>query len=184
MKVREVIKDAARLIGDESLYSALDDETTALTGDNLKKTDVCLKCYNDAQFEVATKYLPIIAEEIFGGGKILYKSFKHTPSKILRVSENGERTDYENGVDYLTVKNGKIVVRYEYIPADKSINDEFDYANTKIGKTPFAYAVAASYCLITGRYSEAKNWESRFSEYLETSPKRYSGRIKNKRIWR
>ena len=67
MKVREVIKDAARLIGDESLYSALDDETTALTGDNLKKTDVCLKCYNDAQFEVATKYLPIIAEETFGG---------------------------------------------------------------------------------------------------------------------
>lgn len=184
MKVREVIKDAARLIGDESLYSALGDETTALTGDNQKKTDVMLKCYNDAQYEVATKYLPIIAEETFSGGKILYKSFKRTPSKILKVSENGEIVDYENGVDYLIVKNGKIVVKYEYIPADKSINDDFDYANTKIGKVPFAYAVAASYCLIAGRFSEAKNWESRFSEYLETPSKRYSGRIKNKRIWR
>lgn len=184
MKVREVIKDAARLIGDEGLYSALGDETTALTDENKKKADVMLKCYNDAQYEVATKRMPLIAEEIFSGGKILYKSFKHTPSKILKVSKNGENVNCEIYADYLTSKFGKIAVKYEYIPADKSINDDFDYANTKIGKVPFAYAVAASYCLITGRFSESKNWESRFSEYFETSPKKYSGRIKNKRIWR
>ena len=108
MKVREVIKDAARLIGDESLYSALDDETTALTGDNLKKTDVYLKCYNDAQFEVATKYLPIIAEETFGGGKILYKSFKHTPSKILRVREH----EYQNRQDPVRLCRCRFLLPY------------------------------------------------------------------------
>ena len=81
MTIKDIIKDTARILGDETLYAALSDATQELSGENKAKTDVFLKCYNDTLAEVATAYYPITKEETIQPGKTLFSTLSERRSE-------------------------------------------------------------------------------------------------------
>ncbi len=188
MTVKEVIVGAALVLDETALISALADETTALSDENEKKKNTLLKCFNDTLFEIATEYYPLVKEEGFDAGKILFSAFAKTPLKIRNVTAGGENIGFALGTDYISTdkKAGKVNVIYEYVPEEKTESDLFDYEKTPYGKTVFCYGIAAEYCLITGRFSEAANWESRFKNALTavSLPRKRTGKITVGKVWK
>lgn len=189
MTVKDVIKDVARLLDDKEFCNALDENKETVTDENKAKTAAMLKCFNDALFEIASEYYPLVKEETFSAGKIPMRSFTKTPLKITSVRlKNGEAVSFYVGADYVETEkaHGEVTVVYEYIPSGKGLIDDFEYDATPFGKTIFAYGIAAEYCLVAGRFSEAANWESRYKNALGavTGRRKRAGRITNKRVWK
>lgn len=188
MTIKEVIVGAAEILDETALCSALADENTTLTDENAKKQNTLLKCFNDVLFEIATEYYPLVKEESFDAGKILFSSFSKTPLKIRSVFSGEENVGFTLGTDYIVTEKqaGKVNVVYEYVPEEKAASGSFDYEKTPYGKTVFCYGIAAEYCLITGRFSEATNWESRFKNALTAIavPRKRTKKITTSREWK
>lgn len=183
MTVRDVLKDVARMVGDEELYDTLNAETENNLAATELKTKIMLKCFNDVLFETAIDYLPLETEEGITLGRVEYKSLSKTPIKIKKVVRGKESVKFFLGCDYFETEtfssdNSGCVI-YEYLPVERSIDDLFEYDKTAMGKTGFCYGVAAEYCLISGRFSEAENWESRFKNAIvcAAKPRKRYGRI-------
>lgn len=122
MTIKDIIKDTARILGDETLYAALSDATQELSGENKAKTDVFLKCYNDTLAEVATAYYPITKEETIQPGKTLFSTLSETPLRIKSVrAQSGVALVFSVGEGYLETEKvaGKLTVIYDYIPSEK-----------------------------------------------------------------
>ena len=186
MTVKDVIKETARLVGDEEFYAALESATEEASDETIKKTQIMLKCYNDTLFEIATEVLPSEAEEEIELGVVKFDSLSAFPQKINKIRKNGYGVKFYVGVDYFeTAEKGTGIVTYEKMPTEKTVDDDFEYDGTVIGKTIFCYGMAAEYCLISGRFSEASNWESRYRNALSAvMPKKgRSGNIKSGRVW-
>ena len=187
MTVKDVIKETARLVGDEEFYAALETETGEASEETTKKTRIMLKCYNDILFEIATEVLPLETEEKVGLGVVKFDSLSAFPQKINRIRKDGRSVKFYVGVNYFeTEERGTGIVTYEKIPTEKTVDDVFEYDKTVIGKTIFCYGIAAEYCLISGRFSEASNWENRYRNAISAvMPKkgRY-GNIKSGKVWR
>lgn len=189
MTVKDVIKDAAMLLDDREFIAALDENKETETDENKAKTAAMLKCFNDALFEIASEYYPLVKEETISAGKALINSFAETPLKITGVRlKNGEAVSFFVGADYVETEkaHGEVTVVYEYVPSGKVISDDFEYAATPFGKTVFSYGIAAEYCLVTGRFSEAANWESRYKNALNAAAcrRKRAGNIISKRVWK
>lgn len=187
MTVKDVIKETARLVGDEDLYAALESKTGAASDETTEKTQIMLKCYNDTLFEIATGVLPIEAEEEVELGVVKFDSLAAFPQKINKIRKDGYSVKFHVGVNYFeTEEKGTGIVTYEKMPTEKTVDDVFEYDKTVIGKTIFCYGTAAEYCLISGRFSEASNWESRYRNALSAVlPKRGRyGNIKSGKVWR
>ena len=123
MTIKDIIKDTARILGDETLYAALSDATQELSGENKAKTDVFLKCYNDTLAEVATAYYPITKEETIQSGKTLFSSLSETPLRIKSVrAKSGVALVFSVGEGYLETEKvaGELTVIYDYIPSEKT----------------------------------------------------------------
>ncbi len=188
MTIKEVIVDAAKILDETAFISALADESATLTDENANKKNTLLKCFNDVLFEIATEYYPLVKEESFDAGKILFSAFSKTPLKVRSVFSGGENVGFALGTDYIVTEKqaGKVSVVYEYVPEEKTESDSFDYEKTPYGKTVFCYGVAAEYCLITGRFSEAANWESRFKNALTAVavPRKRTKKITTSKVWK
>lgn len=189
MTIKDIIKDTAIILGDETLYAALSDATQELSGENKAKTDVFLKCYNDTLAEVATAYYPITKEETIQPGKTLFSSLSETPLRIKSVrAQSGVALVFSVGEGYLETEKvaGELTVVYDYIPSEKTADGDFEYEKTPLGKTVFCYGIAAEYCMIGGRYSEAANWESKFKNAVAgiIQPKKRAGKITTSRVWK
>ncbi len=188
MTIKDIIMDAARILGDETLYAALADTETALSTENQAKVDALLKCYNDVSFEIAAEYFPLTFEESVSSGKIAFSTLTKTPLKIKSVrGQGGADVTFTVGQNYLETEKfaSPITVVYDYIPDEKALTDNFDYENTPVGKTIFCYGIAAEYCIIGGRYSEASNWESKFKNAVLNAiqPRKRAGNVTPKKVW-
>ncbi len=208
MTVKDVIIGAAEILDETAFCTALAEEGASLAGedtgsaDGSETTDAVaelsdedkekkkklIKCFNDVLFEIATEYYPLVAEEEFAAGKIPFSAFSKTPLKIRNVFSGEESVGFVAGIDYIVTdrKSGKVSVVFEYVPEEKIDTDSFDYEKTPYGKTVFCYGIAAEYCLITGRFSEAANWESRFKNAVTAVavPRKRTKRITTGRVWK
>ena len=209
MTVKDVIIGAAEILDETALCTALaeegatsavegtgstgedattDEEVTELSDEDKKKKKTLLKCFNDVLFEIATEYYPLVAEENFDAGKIPFSTFSKTPLKIRSVFSGEDGIGFKTGTDRIITdkKAGKVSVVYEYVPEERTDADLFDYEKTPYGKTVFCYGIAAEYCLIAGRFSEAANWESRFKNAVTAvaAPRKRTKRITTCKVWK
>lgn len=188
MTVKDVIIGAAQILDETALCSALTDENATLTDENAEKKNKLLKCFNDVLFEIAAEYCPLAEEEESDAGKILFSSFSKAPLKIKCVFCGDESIGFRLGTNYIETEKraGKVNVVYEYVPEEKTETMAFDYEKTPYGKTVFCYGIAAEYCLITGRISDAANWESRFKNALTAvaAPRKRTKKITTGKVWK
>ena len=170
MKVKEVIKEAAFLVGDEEVYSALESDETITDEDVRKRINSLLDCYNLILHETATEYLPIRKTAPVSGGKTEYSDLPYPAINIIGVyDERGEAVRYKTFPAYFVAEDSAATVVY--------------YADTRIGKRVFAYGVACEYCLITGRYAEAGNFNQKYRAGAEGSPVKKGRIIRRAKTW-
>ena len=147
--------------------------------DDLAKKKL-LNAYNHVLSEVATEYVPLKTTSTFSGGKVLFSAFPLAPLKIYRAEYlNGNVAPFTLGIDYIVLPDRETTVTYSYIPAEvTSTSVKFAYENTKVGKRVFLYGVAAEYCMITGRFDEAADWEAKYRAAIASAMTSGAKRIK------
>ena len=184
MKVKEVLAEAAFLLGDETLFAALNESTASSGKETAKRADDLLKCYNLVLHETAVNYLPIRKTASLKGGKIEYSSLEFPVLNIAGVyDKNGVAVKYKTFPSYFVTAAEEITVVYDVVPADAASEDDFPYAATRIGKYTFACGIACEYCLLTGRYTEAGNFNQKYRAGAEGLPVRRGRIIKERRNW-
>ena len=177
MKVKEVLAEAARLIGDDELKKYLTSTTAAANAELNGKTESLLSCYNAILHETAVNYLPIRATVIVGEGRTDFSALGFSVLGVEGVfGADGEDVSYKVFPTHLVAAGGAAMAVIDIVPDEAALTDDFAYDGTRIGKTVFACGVASEYCLISGRYSEAENFNKKYCYGVEFAPAK-RGRI-------
>ena len=172
MKVKDVIIRAFRLAGREDLSAALSGgESFEEGGEAAHAVNAMLYCYNAVEDELARNYFPLpsSAELSSSSGKYYYRTFPKTPVRIKSVTENGSPAQYGLFPEYLASESRKICVEYDYSPDKKTIDDDCEYGDPKMGEALFALGCAAEYCLINGEMQASESWECRYREEIDAA---------------
>ena len=184
MKVKEVLAETARLIGDEELRKYLTENSTKSTTELTEKTQSLLSCYNTILHETAVNYLPVRTTVIVSEGKTDFSSLGVSVLYVEGVfGANGEEVNYKVFPTHLVAGMGAAMAVIDIVPSEALLTDEFVYDGTRIGKTVFASGVASEYCLINCRYTEAENFNKKYRYGVEFAPCRRGRKMKPKVGW-
>ena len=167
MKVKEVILNAAALLGDKAEVENFFKGTST----NAKEqVDMLLTCFNIVENELALDYVPLITEENFSivSGKIPYSLLKQDVVRIVHVKgADGEYLPFRIFAQYLEVGEGRkeITVQYAYTPKAKTIDQDSEFKSGASVRL-MAYGVAAEYCVAMGMCTEAAIWDKKYKECI------------------
>ena len=170
MTVKEVLGNAARLIGERDVFDFLSDGVPDDRAYAEESAELLKRCYDIVVDELACEYLPLKKTEEFvvTDGKIPFRDFSEKPISIDRVSdENGNKLAYSTIIDHLEVNAAKVSITYGFRPESQKLTDEAYYADGIIGEHVLSYGIAAEYCLERGRISDAEIWNAKYANALK-----------------
>jgi hypothetical protein len=185
MKVREILSQAAFLLGKEELDAFFAGDESLTEGALAGEADTLLRCYNMVENEIALDYLPLVTEQNMDAstGKVMYTSFLRTPVSITGVTDvYGEKLPYTIFPTYLQTRKGLAVVTYSYSPVEKMLSDESEFA-ARASKNLLAFGVAGEYCLLKGLYEEAVVWDKKYRDALLCACAQNSPHVVRSRRW-
>ena len=145
MKQIDILQSAAEILGlQETSYPIL------------------RRCANLVLAGLATNHRDCEATQVFNvrDGKIEYKDFSKT---FLRVKSM--TVPYSLFIDFMQVPNGRVEVKYFYVPNFSENLDEVIHI-PNLAKETFVYGVITEYALISGMFNEAKVWNEKFTSGL------------------
>lgn len=183
MKVKNIVRSAAAALDLSGAVKYCDD------GDESGKAEAeeLLRLYCETEKDVAVNYIPIFFEEKTSAtdGKIEYaalsKPFLRT---AYLLSESGERTSYRAYAGYLKTETKNPVIGYAYVPADKTMTDDCEYA-TGVPAKVFVMGIVAAYYLEKQLFEEAaiyrKQYEASLALVRRVHGVRTGGRIRARR---
>ena len=134
---------------------------------NIQDNATIRRCANLVLGNIAANHRDCIATQTFNvtDNKIRYSDFEKTFLRIHRI--NVEHSLY---VNYIRVPNGRVTVKYGYIP--EFINDDDEIIIPNLTEQCFTYGVLTEYAIINGMFNEARIWSDKFeAELFGTSPK-------------
>jgi hypothetical protein len=181
MTVKEVIMEAAEMVGAEKVKEYIEDSASG----GERQAEVLLRCFNIVENELALDYLPLKCEETFQTqtGAIEYSALSKKAVRILSVKdESGNSVPFKMFPDKLKAQSGILQILYSYLPDEKKMNGESDF-KTLASKRLFAYGVAAEYCLSCGLYEEAAVWDRKYKEAIAAVYKAHPPRRIASRRW-
>ena len=170
MTVKEVLCEAAKLVGESDVYNYLSDKIPDDTAYCEEGAELIKHCYDVIIDELACEYLPLKDKCAFAAtdGKVMYSSFVKKPVRINFVyDENGKKLPYKAFIDHLSVTADKVIIEYDFKPGVQNITDEAFYADGIIGEHVLAYGVATEYCTERGRITDAEIWASKYNAALK-----------------
>lgn len=170
MTVKEIILAAACELGiGEKVEAYLAGKSTDAETETIAKA--LLRCFNLVENEVALDYLPLLAEEELETetGIVHYTSLSREAARVVGVwDEWGNSAPFTLFPDYLKTQPQKVLVRYTYLPKEKTFESESDFtlgASVRL----FAYGVAAEYALASGLFEEAAVWEKKYKNAIKAA---------------
>lgn len=182
MELKEAIQISLTYLGDE------DASVNSKTAQH-PRLKLLVKCANLVIKEIATEYMPLLAEEVVSAenGKITYDKFVNRVLEILSVSntKNGLESNFRMNPTECILSNTdiqKALVKYSYLPTDIDI-DEICPISPMVSAKTLALGICAEYCLIEGMYEQSVMYSDRFKEDMRTATRK-KGEIKIKpRRW-
>lgn len=183
MKLREIIKLSAIMLSlddvleceelyDES-YDILKENEIIASGNSVEKNlNLMIRCFNLVYNEIATDYLPLVTIENINitTGNFDLKNLENHFYKLIKLEDkHGNNVKFDIYDNILYVKNGEYKVVYCYIPEKVTLNSEVNNFNGKIVDRVFAYGLNKEYCFISGLYSEAESYKTKFEESLKSA---------------
>ena len=184
MTVKEIILAAANELGvaGEVEPFVMGESTDTEAGAKVK---ALLRCFNLVENEVALDYLPLLAEEelLSETGVVYYSSLSREAARVIGVwDEWGNAVPFTLFPDYLKTQPQKVLVRYTYLPREKTLADESDFTLNASVRL-FAYGVAAEYALASGLFQEAAIWEKKYKDAIKAAYSSKPARRIRSRRW-
>lgn len=183
MKLREIIKLSSVMLNlddilngehiyDES-FDITDEQNVILNGSiEERNLNLLVKCFNLVYSELATDYFPLITLENIEviNGSFNLNNLQNNFYKIVKLeNEQGFVGKFEIYDNILYIKNGKYKLIYAYTPEKVTLNSDINNFNGKIVDRVFAYGLNKEFCFISGLYSEAESYKTKFEEAIKSA---------------
>lgn len=189
MTVLEVLENA-------SLYLNLKEEFEGIFSGNsgaevsketLNQFDKLVSCLNIVANDIAGQYIKLLTKEEvdFVNNSFNIVDLSKKPNNIFAVKDkNGLRKSYKI-IDNKIVcdESGKFIIEYSFYPQVFNKNDDLNIFGGKISLKTFALGVASEYCFISGFFDDAKIWEERFINCINSNLRKVGRSHMPKRRW-
>ena len=187
MKVKEIIKLVAEMIGEEEVVKLCNDLPPNDKEYASASYNLLLRCYHLIVEELACEYYPVKNRQVFEDvkdNKIFFSAFEYQPLRILNTFDKyGQKLGYRLINDYILVNEKNACVEYEYRISKEGEEDESFYASKIIGPYVIAYGVASQYLTEKGRYSDADIFQSRYLQGIKSRLAKKGSLKMPKRRW-
>ncbi len=170
MKIIDIIKDSARLLGLEKSVALLETATTENEGTMLADDDVrsLFSLLGYSLRELCTNYIPVESEsEITTTDKKFALSGFSNLLKLLNFYSNGEQVDFKivNRVAEFE-QDGTYTAKYlTYLTFD-SLNDDIDFLDT-LSPDLLVYGLCSYFALSKGMFDEFEHFHEVYLEKAE-----------------
>ena len=182
MSVKDIILKVCDFTENKELYKALTEEGE-LTPELKELKEQFLKCFNLVNNEIVSEYMPSVKQEsIFtSDGKVDFSSLQDRLVNIVSIkSLNGLPLKFEVFDNFLITKKGNIVIKYNAMPKELNFEDEF---TSTIPERVYAYGVVKEFYFIQALYEDAKIWDERFKNSIETFLRKKGNTFLPRRRW-
>lgn len=184
MKIKEIVKLSALLLGREDIVKYIDEGESAQTGkDTSSAVERLTALTNLVISELSTSFVPITTKEFVQAidGKIYFNKFNKTPLKIVAVFDaNDNKIDFEQYPEYILSRNAYSVL-YEYLPEQKTIEQDCPYEERIVPSRVLSYGVASEFCITEGEFEQAVMWHKRYVQSIENILLPKNRQTKNRR---
>ena len=145
----------------------------ALTTRNI---NLLIRCTSLVLGEIASDIMPLKTSESLSSssGKILLSGLTAKVYKIISVKKDGSKISFKVYPTYIQIycDDGTFEIEYNYLPSAKTtLTDNIDEVGNFVDLRTIAYGVASEYAYISGLFEEAKMWEEKFKNALDTKTK-------------
>ncbi len=182
MLVKDVILKACDFIENEELAQAII-SSSQLDQENQNVLDKLVKCFNLVRNEIVCEYMPIVKMEkvISCENKILFSQLSGKVVDIISVKDKfGENVKFKLYDDYIMVEGQEVFVYYNTLPEELNIDGQF---NSTISERVYAYGIVREYYFIQTLYEDAKVWDERFKNSIQTFERKKGETIIPRRRW-
>lgn len=171
MKIKDVIKTAATLLGRTDVTAYLDSKEIEDGSETLQTVNVMTNLTNLVITELSSTFIPLKKTQTMSAydGRIYYKDFNETLTRVTGVySATGKSVDYGYHPEYITLPfNSVYTVEYEYVPSNLGLEDDACYAEKDVPSHVLAYGLAAEFCITEGSFEQAVMWHKRYVDGVE-----------------
>ena len=150
----------------------------SITADSLttRNVNLLIRCTSLVLGEIASDIIPLKTSESLSSssGKILLSSLTSKLYKVISVKKNKRKVSFRIYPTYIEVDgdDGTFEVEYFFLPSEKTaLTDTIDEIGNFVDARTIAYGVASEYAYISGLFEEAKMWEEKFKNALDTKTK-------------
>lgn len=184
MEVNKVIKQVATLLQLTNVINANFDDFENADSQTKKDVNLILSSINEVLSDVATEFIPLKTSEniTVSGGAFDLTTLSNTFYKLAKVHTNKK---YSVDFETLIIENGSYKLDYFYLPEEYELDDDIEEFDSRLTVYNLAFGVAAEFCAISGNYSEAEMWNSKFVSAMENCKKRRVASLKSRRwLWK
>ncbi len=180
MLVRKIMETAAALAGRGDLADFLGGKRVADVSAAQRDAETMLRCFNLAENEAASDYLPLVAQQTFpSGGPAVFGDFEKPPLEILWVKDGtGRKLPFSVCGEGVRFPSCAATVGYRYRPLVKDAGDETDFPN---GENFLAAGAACEFCLMEGMFERAALLDKRYKESLAAARRDKSFTLKGRK---
>lgn len=183
MNIKNIIKSIGVILGKFDLINAI---TSGQVDAFKNDIDILMHCVNVIINEIVSDYIPVFkVEEIdVVDGKYPIDSLS---SKLLAIRnikyKNGNNVKFSIENKHIVLPNGKFSIKYSYLPSSYTFDDEITELDSQITERVIVCGVVSEYYYLSGLYSEAELWRSKFEGGINSACKRLTNIIMRGRIW-
>lgn len=187
MKLKDVLKSAAALLGNEKACEYLADNVSEseASAQTLSDINAYVRLANVVICELAGSYVPMKTVEAVTpvNGRVYFSSLN---KRVLRITafydRNGNALDFTVYPEYAETGGSAVTAEYEYSPDNYGLTDDIGYEEKDVSSAALSYGVAAEVCLSQSRFEEAVLWRERYAECVRSFVLPKGGKIKS-RCW-
>lgn len=174
MKINKILTMVAQMLD-------LDLGIVAVESTDKKTLALLVRAFNNVVSEIAEEYVPFVKETKVQSvdGEIDLSGVGEKVYKVVKVeNEKGEKVRFCEKIDKIILKDkksGEYRVVYSYIPSEIGFGESVEIPSVITERT-LSYGVAGEYALMSERYDECINYDTRFNTALTSATRKVKER--------
>lgn len=156
MKLKDIINDAANIYGIDAPEGSTN-------------WSMLFRCANITATNVACNYRDCIGIQTFNvkDSSINYADFDEPFLKVKSIKSDGQDVYYDIYTNFISVPNGRVTVKYAYVPRFTSGEDDIDdIVGGILNDSTLLYGILAEYASICGVIDDANLFDEKFQKLL------------------